>query len=173
MQTVLWIMNESQNVCIQWLISVDLKWCVQIMWCYVMRHMISAISATHCVEKRLCDVIILCRYCPRCKLHCRATKEMSLWRLPQILIIHLKRFSFANILLRDKIEDLVEFPVRWALPLCCWGCVPSKLLAIYYILHIILRSSLEPTVKYVVYRPSILVEYMELNSTQLKFIKTQ
>jgi len=56
------------------------------------------------------------RFCPRCRLHCRATKEMSLWRLPQILVIHLKRFSFANLLLRDKIEDLVEFPLRWGLP---------------------------------------------------------
>jgi len=53
------------------------------------------------------------RFCPRCRLHCRATKEMSLWRLPRILVVHLKRFSFANFLLRDKIEDLVEFPLRW------------------------------------------------------------
>jgi ubiquitin carboxyl-terminal hydrolase 19 len=51
-------------------------------------------------------------YCPRCKLHCRATKEMSLWRLPQNLIIHLKRFSFANILRRKKLEDYVGFPLR-------------------------------------------------------------
>ncbi|EDO44502.1 predicted protein [Nematostella vectensis] len=51
-------------------------------------------------------------HCPKCKKHREATKQMSLWRLPDTLIIHLKRFSFKNILFRDKITKLVEFPVR-------------------------------------------------------------
>ena len=39
---------------------------------------------------------------------------MSVWRLPHTLVIQLKRFSFRNALWRDKIDKLVEFPIRWA-----------------------------------------------------------
>lgn len=59
---------------------------------------------------RLC--LLICRYCPQCKAHREATKQLSVWRLPEILIIHLKRFSFRNILFKDKITKLVEFPLR-------------------------------------------------------------
>ncbi|XP_060079389.1 ubiquitin carboxyl-terminal hydrolase 19-like [Ylistrum balloti] len=51
-------------------------------------------------------------YCPRCKEHREATKQMSIWRLPHTLIIQLKRFSFRNFIWRDKIDKMVEFPVR-------------------------------------------------------------
>lgn len=40
---------------------------------------------------------------------------MSLWRLPEILTIQLKRFSFRNLLWRDKIDQKVHFPVEYAL----------------------------------------------------------
>ena len=53
------------------------------------------------------------RYCSRCKDHCEATKQLSVWRLPRVLIVHLKRFSFANFIWRDKINELVTFPLRW------------------------------------------------------------
>jgi hypothetical protein len=49
-------------------------------------------------------------YCPWCKKHQEATKELALWRLPANLIVHLKRFSFRNILFRDKIGRMVEYP---------------------------------------------------------------
>ncbi|XP_023213682.1 ubiquitin carboxyl-terminal hydrolase 4-like, partial [Centruroides sculpturatus] len=49
-------------------------------------------------------------YCPECKKHQQATKKFDLWSLPQVLIIHLKRFSY-NRYWRDKIDTLVEFPV--------------------------------------------------------------
>ena len=52
------------------------------------------------------------RYCPRCKEHREATKQISVWRLPPVLIIHLKRFSFLNLVMRDKIDKLVKFPLR-------------------------------------------------------------
>lgn len=48
----------------------------------------------------------------RCKEHREATKQMSLWRLPEILTIQLKRFSFRNLLWRDKIDQKVHFPVE-------------------------------------------------------------
>ena len=51
------------------------------------------------------------RYCPNCKKHQRATKKFDLWSLPEVLVIHLKRFSYTRSL-RDKLDTLVEFPTR-------------------------------------------------------------
>lgn len=49
-------------------------------------------------------------YCPTCKTHQQANKKLDLWRLPKILIIHLKRFSY-NRFLKNKLETFVDFPV--------------------------------------------------------------
>lgn len=49
----------------------------------------------------------------RCKEHREATKQMSVWRLPEILTIQLKRFSFRNLMWRDKIDQKVHFPVEY------------------------------------------------------------
>uniref|UniRef100_A0A8C8T0T3 ubiquitinyl hydrolase 1 n=1 Tax=Pelusios castaneus TaxID=367368 RepID=A0A8C8T0T3_9SAUR len=51
-------------------------------------------------------------YCPQCKQHREASKQLMLWRLPNVLIIQLKRFSFRSFIWRDKINDMVDFPVR-------------------------------------------------------------
>ena len=37
---------------------------------------------------------------------------MELWRLPDVLVVHLKRFEFRNVLRRDKLETFVDFPVE-------------------------------------------------------------
>lgn len=50
-------------------------------------------------------------YCPKCKKHQQAIKKFDIWSLPEVLIIHLKRFSFSRSW-RDKIDTLVEFPVE-------------------------------------------------------------
>lgn len=50
-------------------------------------------------------------YCPRCKEHRRASKKLDLWKTPDILIIHLKRFSSSGYR-RDKLETLVQFPTE-------------------------------------------------------------
>ena len=50
-------------------------------------------------------------YCPKCKEFRRASKKFELWKSPDILIIHLKRFS-ASRGLRDKLDVLVDFPVE-------------------------------------------------------------
>lgn len=50
-------------------------------------------------------------YCPRCKKHQQATKRFDLWKLPEILVVHLKRFSNSRIL-RDKIDTFVDFPIE-------------------------------------------------------------
>ncbi|ESK87571.1 ubiquitin-specific protease [Moniliophthora roreri MCA 2997] len=49
--------------------------------------------------------------CPQCKQKQRASKQLSLARLPPILVIHLKRFE-ANGRFSDKIDTFVDFPLK-------------------------------------------------------------
>ncbi|KAI9402072.1 hypothetical protein POPTR_001G214800v4 [Populus trichocarpa] len=49
-------------------------------------------------------------YCPSCKQHRQASKKLDLWRLPEILVIHLKRFSYTHSA-KNKLETYVDFPV--------------------------------------------------------------
>lgn len=51
------------------------------------------------------------RYCPTCKEHQQATKKLDLWRLPEILVVHLKRFSY-NRFFKNKLETFVDFPTN-------------------------------------------------------------
>jgi ubiquitin carboxyl-terminal hydrolase 4/11/15 len=51
-------------------------------------------------------------YCSACKKHVRAEKTMELWRLPNILIVHLKRFEFKHSLRREKLETLIDCPLE-------------------------------------------------------------
>ncbi|PNH37358.1 hypothetical protein VD0004_g9428 [Verticillium dahliae] len=50
-------------------------------------------------------------YCPRCKEHRRASKKFDLWKTPDILVVHLKRFSSSGYR-RDKLDVLVDFPIE-------------------------------------------------------------
>lgn len=50
-------------------------------------------------------------YCPRCKKHQQATKKFDLWKAPDVLVVHLKRFSNSRSL-RDKIDTFVDFPIQ-------------------------------------------------------------
>jgi len=56
-------------------------------------------------------------YCNQCQKHVCAKKRISLWSTPDILILHLKRFTFNKCkriegrILRSKVETKVEFPV--------------------------------------------------------------
>nr|POE51027.1 ubiquitin carboxyl-terminal hydrolase 8 [Quercus suber] len=49
-------------------------------------------------------------YCPSCKEPRQAIKKLDLWRLPEILVIHLKRFSY-NRYFKNKLETFIDFPV--------------------------------------------------------------
>ena len=40
----------------------------------------------------------------------QATKKLDLWTLPEVLVVHLKRFA-AGRLTRDKLAALVQFPL--------------------------------------------------------------
>ncbi|XP_048120493.1 LOW QUALITY PROTEIN: ubiquitin carboxyl-terminal hydrolase 32 [Alosa alosa] len=48
-------------------------------------------------------------YCSKCKTHRLATKKLDLWRLPPVLIVHLKRFQFVNARW-IKSQKIVKFP---------------------------------------------------------------
>ncbi|KAH7914594.1 hypothetical protein BJ138DRAFT_346574 [Hygrophoropsis aurantiaca] len=50
-------------------------------------------------------------YCPQCKKHQQATKKFNIWKTPDILAVHLKRFSNSRAL-RDKIDTFVDFPIE-------------------------------------------------------------
>ncbi|KAF9349159.1 CSN-associated deubiquitinating enzyme Ubp12 [Mortierella sp. AD094] len=50
-------------------------------------------------------------YCPSCKEHQQATKKLDIWRLPDVLVVHLKRFSHTRAW-RDKIDAMVDFPIH-------------------------------------------------------------
>ncbi|KAK2464014.1 hypothetical protein APHAL10511_003958 [Amanita phalloides] len=49
--------------------------------------------------------------CPNCKVKRRATKKLSLARLPPVLLIQLKRFE-ANGRFSDKIDTFVDYPMK-------------------------------------------------------------
>jgi ubiquitin carboxyl-terminal hydrolase 4/11/15 len=50
-------------------------------------------------------------YCPTCKEHVQANKKMEIWRLPDVLIVHLKRFSH-NRWQRQKLNVPVDYPLE-------------------------------------------------------------
>ena len=49
-------------------------------------------------------------FCKRCKKLVQADKKLDLWSLPEVLVVHLKRFSYSH-RFRDKIDALVNFPL--------------------------------------------------------------
>ncbi|TMW65897.1 hypothetical protein Poli38472_003662 [Pythium oligandrum] len=50
-------------------------------------------------------------YCSSCRKHLEMTKKMEIWRLPPVMVIHLKRFQYTQTY-RRKLGSLVEFPVH-------------------------------------------------------------
>ncbi|KAH7467403.1 hypothetical protein PRIC2_011132 [Phytophthora ramorum] len=51
-------------------------------------------------------------YCSKCKEHRQARKTMEMWRLPDVLVLSLKRFEYRNEVLRDKLDVFVDFPLE-------------------------------------------------------------
>ncbi|KAI8095706.1 hypothetical protein BDF21DRAFT_353504 [Thamnidium elegans] len=49
--------------------------------------------------------------CPQCKKKRKALKQLTLTKLPDILLIHLKRFSIDG-LFRNKLDTMVKCPIR-------------------------------------------------------------
>ncbi|KAK9066013.1 hypothetical protein SSX86_015415 [Deinandra increscens subsp. villosa] len=50
-------------------------------------------------------------FCPQCKERRQASKKLDLWRLPEVLVIHLKRFSYSRTM-KSKLETFVNFPIH-------------------------------------------------------------
>ena len=50
-------------------------------------------------------------HCPKCGIKVDSTKKIDIWKLPNILIVHLKRFEFTPQRSR-KIRALVDFPYQ-------------------------------------------------------------
>ncbi|KAL9545381.1 hypothetical protein MBANPS3_007173 [Mucor bainieri] len=50
-------------------------------------------------------------YCPRCKKHQRALKKMDIWKLPEIMVVHLKRFSQVRHW-GNKVDTMIDFPLK-------------------------------------------------------------
>ena len=61
--------------------------------------------------------------CPKCKVLRNAVRTIEIWKLPPVLIIHLKRFVYSG-LWRDKIHTNVTFPVA-GLNLTRFTCGPT------------------------------------------------
>lgn len=52
-------------------------------------------------------------YCSQCKTHRQSFKEFRIWKLPPILVVHLKRFQFGRSAFGGrKLEDEVRFPIE-------------------------------------------------------------
>ncbi|CCI42291.1 unnamed protein product [Albugo candida] len=51
-------------------------------------------------------------YCANCKAHRQAHKRIEIWKVPDILILSLKRFEYRNETLRDKLSVDVDFPLE-------------------------------------------------------------
>ena len=65
-------------------------------------------------------------YCNRCKDHKQARKQLTVWNLPHILIVHLKRFIY-NKYERRRDSKLVRAPQKRPLP-CSSACCQCVLL---------------------------------------------
>ena len=51
-------------------------------------------------------------YCDVCKEHREATKSTTIWSAPPILVLGLKRFEFRNVLWKDKLDFMVDYPIK-------------------------------------------------------------
>ena len=68
-------------------------------------------------------------YCSKCKAHVEAAKTLSLWRLPPIQIVQLKRFIYsANHIWRNKDDRTVIYPHKGLdmAPYLCPGAPPQE-----------------------------------------------
>ncbi|XP_052623564.1 ubiquitin carboxyl-terminal hydrolase 5 isoform X1 [Lactuca sativa] len=77
-------------------------------------HSESAVSIYSCIEGFLGEEPLVPEdmwFCPRCKERRPATKKLDLWRLPEVLVIHLKRFSYSRTM-KIKLETYVDFPLH-------------------------------------------------------------
>lgn len=56
----------------------------------------------HCIATS-CVLIRASRYCSRCKEHRQATKKFDIWSLPNVVVMHFKRFYDGGGGVREKV----------------------------------------------------------------------
>ena len=74
-----------------------------------------AISLDECIERFLESEILSeldTWFCPSCRSHVQAEKQIGMFAMPRLLVVHLKRFAFLSNRYREKLEDLVSFPLK-------------------------------------------------------------
>ena len=71
----------------------------------------AAVTLEECLDAFAKEEKIPEAYCSKCQDLRVQTKRMSLWRLPPIVIMHLKRFQFTQTM-RRKLRELVVFPTE-------------------------------------------------------------
>lgn len=57
-------------------------------------------------------ILLISRRCPQCKVPRRASKKLTISKMPRVLLVHLKRFSFQGPF-RDKLDTFVDFPIKY------------------------------------------------------------
>ena len=68
-------------------------------------------SLYHCLDQYVRGDLITDWTCPKCRRRHDVYKKLDLWRLPPVIILHLKRFSFTGSSTR-KAHAHVSFPLR-------------------------------------------------------------
>lgn len=65
-------------------------------------------------------------YCGKCANFVQAFKKLDIWRLPKVLILHLKRFHNVSRWHRSKISTFVDYPYKESNPLDMTNFILSK-----------------------------------------------
>ena len=76
-------------------------------------------------------------FCSKCNKHQQAEKQLSVWKAPEILVLHLKRFSFRNVLWKDKLDFMIEYPLEGldVSPFVTTGNIDGCLYDLYAVAH--------------------------------------
>ncbi|EEY53198.1 ubiquitin-specific protease, putative [Phytophthora infestans T30-4] len=72
----------------------------------------------HCLDAFTSEEKISEGYCSSCRKHQEMTKKLEIWRLPPVMVVHLKRFQYTQTY-RRKLASLVEFPIHDLDLQCC------------------------------------------------------
>nr|ASL70037.1 ubiquitin specific protease [Dugesia japonica] len=75
---------------------------------------IPKLTIEDCLKQFLCEEYLGQKdlwFCPKCKKDEAASKKLDIWKLPKVLVLHLKRFK-ATSYFGDKINNEVIFPTK-------------------------------------------------------------
>ncbi|KAL0248343.1 hypothetical protein GEMRC1_003579 [Eukaryota sp. GEM-RC1] len=93
---------------------IEIKFSKEVLKSETVAHVNSNIQLSECFDL-FCQPETLDEmnewFCPDCKEHKKAEKKFDIYHASEYLIVHLKRFKY-NQWYRNKIEDLVEFPLK-------------------------------------------------------------